>query len=84
MPGVCSYRLVLSFSPTVLTLQEQDPCHFRAERPSRHVLGQKARPAPAPALVMGNEVAPRTVLVRIHWLSAGLQRELLQAERVTG
>ena len=84
MLGICSYRLAPSFSPNVLILGEQDPCHFRAERPSRHVIGQKARPGPSPALVMGNEVAARTVLVRIHWLSAGLQRKLSQAERVTG
>ena len=49
MLGICSYRLASSFWPTVLTLGEQDPCHFRAERPSRHVIGQKARPGPSPA-----------------------------------
>ena len=84
MLGICSYQLAPSFAPAILAMLEQDPCHFRAERPSRHVIGQKARPGPSPALVMGNEVAARTVLVRIHWLSAGLQRKLSQAERVTG
>ena len=47
-------------------------------------MGQKARAGPAPALVMSNEVATRTILVRIYWLSAGPHRKLSQAVGVTG